>query len=557
MNVYILIILIFLLIFQGGFYPSAFFLVGISGAFVLMFLKKNIVVTKELIILTVVAFTYLLSVIMNGVSYSTLNYGLIPLICLIVFMIFNSMDSIGKKSVIFGIEILGIISSIFAILIFAGMLNISGGMNAGRLQFTFQYANIAGTWFAVCFILARDSQCKAVRVLSPVNLIALFMTESIGAISILFVLQIVWGIRKVIKYNKDKQSRISLYLILCGIATAVLAVIVVVSRFGQGRYTFIERLIQSYDGLKVMVSHILTGIGAGNWQYVYPFYQSAQYKAGVIHNSYVQIGVSSGIIPMICVIGLVLSVAVKFVRKNDCKTEAACFILLHSMVDYCLSFVCIDVLLIVLLGCYSSGENETVILENIKVADRVRKFIEQRMTKIHTGIKRAVRVFACFLLLGVFCFAYYGTMQIRIMEGMIRADRADVAVGIYSRNDTFMRNGYGESELYVQALLADGRYKEVLRESQVCKKKSAKIQYYEMVAKENKNVVGIDDIIQVAQSQPYNYEMLCGLTELVENGTYREGDIKKYEKSILEINKMIKGKPARWLNNQKELDIKE
>ena len=521
-----------------------------------MLSKKNIVVTKELIILRVIAFMYLLAAIINGISYSTLSYGLIPIICLITFANFISMDNVKKENVISGIEVLGIVSSVFAILIFVGFFSIPGGMNAGRLQFTFQYANVAGTWFAVCFVLARDSQCKTVRILSPINLIALFMTKSIGAITILFVLQIVWVIRKAFKYS-NKKSRVSVYSILCGVGALAVTIIVVATRFGQGRYTFIERLIQSYDGLKVMGSHILTGIGAGNWQYIYPFYQSAQYKAGVIHNSYVQIGVSSGIVPMICMIVLLLSVVAKFVKKNERKIEAAFFILMHSMVDYCLSFMCIDLLLIVLLGCCSYNVNENDIPENIKIVSRMRKLIGRRTVKIHDGVKRAVRITVCFLMLGIFLFAYYGTMQIRTLESMISVANTKGAVSTYNNNCTFMRNGYKENELYVQALLTGGRYKKVLKELKVCKKKSANISYYEILARTNKNMLEIDDVIQVVQSQPYNYEMLCRLTEIVQSEKYLESDIKKYERTILGINQMIKEKPASWLNNQKEVNIKE
>lgn len=551
MNIYILSILIFLLAFQGGFYSSSFLLVGMFGTLFLIFSKKKIFITKEIILLSVVAIIYLLSVIVNEISYSALSCGLIPLICLIVVVIFSSMEEGEKNKVFSGLEIMGIASSIIAVFTFIGLFHISGGMNAGRLQFTFQYANVAGTWFAVCFILARDSQRKIVKLLAPVNLLTLLMTKSIGAIIILFILQTIWVIRRALKFRTKKEWGIAIAYFLM----SIIATIVVSTRLGQGIYTFIERLIQSYDGLKVIDSHILTGIGAGNWQYVYPFYQSAQYKAGVIHNSYVQIGVSAGIIPMIFMIGLLISVAIKFIRKNDCKTEAAFFILLHSMMDYCLSFVCIDVLLIVLLGfCHSNG-NERVIseIENKKIVEIMRNLIEQKTVKISVRMKKAIRISAYFLFLGVFCFGYYGTMQIRTMEQMIGVGNTDEAISIYKNNSAFMKNGYRENELYFQALLMGGENSAVVEKAERCKKKSSQVQYYEVLARELQGKADMECLIRVAEAQPFHYEMLCELTELVKKGNYSEEEFKKYERTLSEINKKIKEKPACWLNNQKEV----
>lgn len=59
----------------------------------------------------------------------------------------------------------------------------------------------------------------------------------------------------------------------------IISAFVIARRFSEAKYTFIERIIQSMDGIKVQLSHCLFGIGTGNWQYLYPYYQSAQYKA--------------------------------------------------------------------------------------------------------------------------------------------------------------------------------------------------------------------------------------------------------------------------------------
>lgn len=47
----------------------------------------------------------------------------------------------------------GVATSIAAFLVFVGVLPIEGGMAAGRLGLTFQYANAAAIWFGACVLL--------------------------------------------------------------------------------------------------------------------------------------------------------------------------------------------------------------------------------------------------------------------------------------------------------------------------------------------------------------------------------------------------------------------
>ena len=59
-------------------------------------------------------------------------------------MVFSLLDDEEKKAVLKGVIILGIVSSIIAVIMYIFSIGEgSGFINAGRLQFTFQYANVA------------------------------------------------------------------------------------------------------------------------------------------------------------------------------------------------------------------------------------------------------------------------------------------------------------------------------------------------------------------------------------------------------------------------------
>lgn len=549
MIVLIGLILIFLLMFQGGFYSSAYLLVGITGTFFMMISKRRIVVSSEIKGLIILVIAYFLSAINHGISYSVLNQSSLLLICLVIACLIQMMNVEENSRLIRHIEVMGIISSVIGILIFVGVLSFPGGMNAGRLQFTFQYANVAGTWFAVCFILARDSKNKSIRALSFMNLIALFMTKSIGAIIVLFFFQTIWMFRKV----KEKRTKPAWGIFIGYCCVCLIATLVVATRLEQGIYTFVERLIQIYDGLRVMVSNLLLGIGAGNWQYVYPFHQSAQYKAGVIHSSYVQMGVSAGIVLMVIMLTLLICVAIRFIRKYNRVTEAALFILFHSMLDYCLSFACIDVLLIILLETDSERGNLFQIKDKY-IFQKSEKYNMKRITNLLKNFSRKIRITFCLLMVAVLCFGYYGTMQIRNMEKFIAANDNDKAIEIYNNNHAFMENGYKEKELYTEALFKKGEYKQVVNVLKQENKESYRMCLYKIMSEQNVGEITIDELINIVNVQPFNIELIEQITNIVENRKFSDSDVDKYNNNLSSINKKTKKWPACRLNNQKEAD---
>lgn len=512
------------MVIQGGFYATSYLLVGIVGTLFFLFLNRKIAVSKIGIGMFIVAISYLVSMCYNGISYNVLGKSLSPFIVLLFFCIARTLDENEINKLRNGIEVLSLLSALAGILCFAGLLPIFGGMNAGRLQFTFQYANVAGIWFAISYVFLRDSQNKFRKYASFISLIALGMTQSIGAILVLFITQIFWFWRML----RTKWAKCILFLGLSG------CVVVFSNRINQAIGTFIERIIQIYDGLRVLFHNPL-GIGPGNWQYVYPYYQSAQYKAGVIHNSYVQVGVDSGIIAMLLMIILLIGMLIKFWKERDTIYEVILIILLHSVFDYSLSFAFISVLLGVFLGIQSKHENYM----EFKALDR---------------IKRSVCCVTFVCMLG---FAFYGNQQLKNMKTFLNNQQTSVALELYDRMNPELKKGYLEHELYTKALSQADNRRGVIEFTKNNRYYSSEMMGLRVKALYSQNELKSEEILMAMRCQPYNKSLLEQMMIYMQNDNVSIEEKECFAKEIERINNSLKKKPAKWLKNQEELNYDE
>ena len=79
---------------------------------------------------------------------------------------------------------LGVLCAVFGVFMVSGVVPYAGSVNAERLQFTFQYANTAGLWFAALAILTCATSGSA-RLGAPFLLsFALLLTQSVGSITL-------------------------------------------------------------------------------------------------------------------------------------------------------------------------------------------------------------------------------------------------------------------------------------------------------------------------------------------------------------------------------------
>lgn len=374
---------------QGGYFPTIFLLAGLvlAGGLVCAKIKKSF----GICLVWALAVWYLCAALQTGYRADVCAQAFLPVSCAMFLTLYRSLPG-AKRERFFSILILGggAVAGI-SILAFCGVLPLNGAVTARRLQGTFQYANAAGSWFAATALLAQDSGDSRCRKLSAVNITALFLTRSTAAIGLYLLMQ---GIRA---FSRRKDSvwidaillhtaalafavvfflvpgwpavPILLALFLLGwqmdrvgpicrrfhiqwfsliLAAAALVAALYSQRFASSVSTFAERLVQMKDGLEALMCHPLFGLGAGNWSVLFPYFQSAQYSAAVIHSSPIMIGVDAGIPALAISAGLVV-LGLKTGRRNLPQNLALSLLLLHSMFDFTMRFFPLAVLLLALL----------------------------------------------------------------------------------------------------------------------------------------------------------------------------------------------------------------
>ncbi len=119
-----------------------------------------------------------------------------------------------------------------------------------------------------------------------------------------------------------------------------------------------ERLTFYKDALKLIKQNPITGIGGNGWYYKYEEVRSYDYEAKQVHSYPLQIFLENGIIGFCAYIAiLILVVIYENKQKNkEIRTSLALnSILIHSIIDFDLSFMNILIYTFLLLGIISSG----------------------------------------------------------------------------------------------------------------------------------------------------------------------------------------------------------
>ncbi|MCI9261494.1 O-antigen ligase family protein [uncultured Adlercreutzia sp.] len=76
------------------------------------------------------------------------------------------------------------VTAVFGLLAVAGLLPAGGTMAAGRLCLLFEYSNATGIWFGLGVLLMSAADNSRIRALAPLGLVALFATQSVGAVAV-------------------------------------------------------------------------------------------------------------------------------------------------------------------------------------------------------------------------------------------------------------------------------------------------------------------------------------------------------------------------------------
>lgn len=123
------------------------------------------------------------------------------------------------------------------------------------------------------------------------------------------------------------------------------------------------------DAFKLIVSHPLTGIGPGAWNYVQYSVQSSQYGVVYIHSGILQIMLDYGVVFFVLAAALTAVVITRLIKSK--KYISLCvlsFILIHGAVDIDLSYAVILILTAFVFGdALSEGDDNPAIPTMIKI----------------------------------------------------------------------------------------------------------------------------------------------------------------------------------------------
>ncbi|MEG1989260.1 MAG: O-antigen ligase family protein [Oscillibacter sp.] len=343
MPIFLALVAGFSVFLQGGYYPAFFLWAGALLGLAFFVPGRQFYCTRGLMLPAALALWYPLASLVNGASARSLGQAMLPLCCLLFAGLCVSLSEAERKQLLVWLRRLSGVVAVFAILAFFDILPIAGAVTAHRLQFTFQYVNAAGIWFAGTALLRREAPDRFSDWLYPFVLIALLLTRSIGALGlfVLFQLYVLWKGRKSLG---DPHFWVPSLVLILGSAAAV------ATRFQQGLGTFAERLVQSHDGLLGMLSAPIFGYGAGRWPDVKPLFETYSYRAIVVHNSYVQAGVEAGF-PALLLLAAAVVLALWLLRRQSPSLKAAAAVIaLHAVMDFSLCFFAVDCLFLSVLA---------------------------------------------------------------------------------------------------------------------------------------------------------------------------------------------------------------
>lgn len=404
-----------LVVWQGGFSAPLPLTVGIVGAILVApgarFLDSRILAIAALVIATGVACC--LSAIVNGEPLSSVTVGCVWISASSVVLIPSTWGSEGLQRFLALLGRLGVAGAALGVLMYAQVIPWPGGVTAGRLQFFFQYANGAGILFAALYLLSAASDDRFIRNGSPLLVMALGLTASVGAalcfLTGLVVLSVAcrregdsaWMLRasaevllggcaalgslaiasaaafpagpltscvlaaaavgarialegaldkRAVKFAQQLGARVALAALAVGIV--VLALVFGLPRLIQATETFTERLFQIGDALTLWTVSPLLGMGPDAWQHLYQQVQTIDYETTLVHGSFAQLVLDGGLLSLVpfC-IACCLGLRALVQTKQWAILSACIALLLHATFDFDFRFGALLLLILILLGC--------------------------------------------------------------------------------------------------------------------------------------------------------------------------------------------------------------
>lgn len=406
LGVIVLLCIACLALGQGGYFPLAACGVGLvaCAAGGISWLRKSrraqaLPLIPLLFVLLVVVFVA--SAGMSGFSLTTLAEAGSWVVCAGVSLLVAAMGEDQYALTNKAIAWLAIVTACAGMLTYAGWLPIVGGMVEDRLQFTFQYANAAAAWYGVGTYLCLLAPNARLKSLAFVPATALLLTQSGGGLVVFALVAVVlgvlwaragkWGdllwalvygavaailfvvfklvaplgvvaireqdrIEQVVTTWDARKTALILVGALAG--ATLLAIVLLPHRVTMATASLVERGYQVRDSITLWSTNPLLGIGPDNWQYLYPWVQTAPYAVTVAHSSAVQVLLDAGLLGFACLVAACV-LGVRGLWRNVRSTDAhpwslaqlcaVAFLLIHSAIEFDLQFASLACLLALLL----------------------------------------------------------------------------------------------------------------------------------------------------------------------------------------------------------------
>ncbi len=484
MYVALLCITLCTILLQGGFFPTVYLIAALIMSVIGFFSKKHALNTSEVLLIAIFTM-YCISSLVNGYDSTSMAQACLPGACFVFLYLYKSLSPQEKGKFIDGLIVSSGVIALLSVLAFCGVLHLTGAVTARRLQSTFQYANAAGSWFAAVILLGQERKSKAVKMAVIPCISALLLTRSVGAFGVYTIAQLVrlfvrrkekrlWhelftthGIAaafSVMFFIFNTWAAVALLLVLvllCFYIDNVLALaekcyfhwicmalgtvgiifFLLSQRVSTSLLTFVERLSQIRDGSMLLFKHPVFGVGPGNWENIYPYYQSEQYTSTVIHSSIIQIGVDAG---FPAVVMTICFVALAFQKKGRPfeSSLAAALLIGHSLFDFTMKFFPLCVLTIATL--FETPEESS--------------FVQPSKQK---------SIAACSIALCVlFSFSIFTELQAKRLIRYSQVGDWKAVINQYEQQQLLLGKSPAVSSLYYSALYYTGKREQIVEDTE-------------------------------------------------------------------------------------------
>jgi tetratricopeptide (TPR) repeat protein len=170
-----------------------------------------------------------------------------------------------------------------------------------------------------------------------------------------------------------------------------------IEKINFNQHEVLERLTFYKDSLKLFKDYPIFGAGGGAWAAAYEHYQNNPYTSRQAHNFFLQYLDEVGVVGFSILIIIISTIIVYFIRNfiANKKTSNDHFIyyiiaislLIHSILDFDMSFIYIEALTFLCLGGMTAG------LQENKIA--VSNFL-QKWKKVYPGILLCLAIICCY-----------------------------------------------------------------------------------------------------------------------------------------------------------------